>query len=30
VLGILMLVITFTVVTLVNRIPGFGNVRIRA
>jgi iron(III) transport system permease protein len=30
VLGILMLVVTFTVVTLVNRIPGFGNVRIRA
>src|SRR6202022_4387552 len=29
VLGIIMLVITFTVVVLVNRVPGFGNVRLR-
>src|SRR3954468_7592751 len=30
VLGLIMLVITFTVVTLVNRVPGFGNTRMRA
>jgi iron(III) transport system permease protein len=29
VLGIIMLVITFAVVVLVNRVPGFGNVRMR-
>jgi len=29
VLGIIMLVITFAVVVLVNRVPGFGNVRLR-
>jgi iron(III) transport system permease protein len=29
VLGIIMLVVTFTVVILVNRIPGFGGVRLR-
>ena len=28
-LGILMLVFTFAVVTLINRIPGFGAVRLR-
>jgi len=31
VLGIMMLVITFAVVVLVNRVPGFGsNVRMRS
>jgi iron(III) transport system permease protein len=30
VLGIIMLVITFAVVILVNRVPGFGAVRMRA
>jgi iron(III) transport system permease protein len=29
VIGIIMLVVTFTVVILVNRIPGFGGVRLR-
>jgi iron(III) transport system permease protein len=29
VLGIAMLIITFTVVIAVNRIPGFGDVRMR-
>jgi iron(III) transport system permease protein len=29
VLGLAMLVITFTVVVAVNRIPGFGGVRLR-
>lgn len=29
VLGLVMLVVTFTVVVLINRIPGFGNVRLR-
>ena len=28
-LGIVMLVVTFTIVILVNRIPGFGGVRLR-
>jgi iron(III) transport system permease protein len=30
VLGIMMLAITFAVVVLVNRVPGFGNVRMRS
>jgi iron(III) transport system permease protein len=29
VLGLLMLVLTFTVVVLINRIPGFGGIRLR-
>jgi iron(III) transport system permease protein len=29
VLGLIMLIVTFTVVTLINRIPGFGGVRLR-
>jgi hypothetical protein len=29
VLGLIMLAITFTVVILVNRIPGFGEARLR-
>jgi iron(III) transport system permease protein len=29
VIGIIMLVVTFTVVVLINRIPGFGGVRLR-
>jgi iron(III) transport system permease protein len=30
VLGLIMLVVTFTVVVLINRIPGFGGVRLRS
>jgi len=30
VLGIIMLVFTFAVVILINRIPGFGGVRLRS
>jgi len=29
VLGIIMLVFTFTVIAVINRIPGFGGVRLR-
>jgi iron(III) transport system permease protein len=29
VLGLIMLVVTFAVVVLINRIPGFGGVRLR-
>ena len=29
VIGIIMLVVTFAVVVLINRIPGFGGVRLR-
>jgi hypothetical protein len=29
VLGLLMLVLTFTVVVLINRIPDFGGIRLR-
>jgi iron(III) transport system permease protein len=29
VLGLIMLIVTFAVVVLINRIPGFGGVRLR-
>jgi iron(III) transport system permease protein len=29
VLGLIMLIVTFTVVILINRIPGFGGMRLR-